>query len=132
MTFETALERAEGYLTSCFSTEEYKEVEEIIKALKGEHSEDAISRKAVNELQRYRYNCGDTTITCVSLDSINKLPPVSSQTRKGRWIEERNDYGEITHWHCSHCYDDSGFITTCKWDFCPNCGAKMTESEVEA
>lgn len=25
------------------------------------------------------------------------------------------------------CYEDSGFITKCKWDFCPNCGAKMVE-----
>lgn len=48
---------------------------------------------------------------------------------KGHWIEERNDYGELTHWHCSNCYDNSGFITTCKWDFCPNCGSNNREVE---
>lgn len=61
---------------------------------------------------------------------INKddYEPLEQEPKKGHWIEERDDYGEITHWHCSNCYDDSGFITTCKWDYCPNCGAKM-ESE---
>ncbi len=48
---------------------------------------------------------------------------------KGHWIEERNDYGEIECWHCSNCYDDTGFITTCAWDYCPNCGADMSEVE---
>ncbi len=59
------------------------------------------------------------------LDRIKALPPIIPQPKIGRWIEEINDYGEITHWHCSNCYDNSGFITTCKWDYCPNCGAKM-------
>ena len=45
----------------------------------------------------------------------------------GHWIEEINDYGEVTGWHCDNCYEDSGFTTTCKWGFCPNCGAKMDE-----
>lgn len=47
-------------------------------ALSAEPCEDAVNRQAVNELQKYRYNCGDTTITCVSLNSINELPSVNS------------------------------------------------------
>lgn len=73
-----------------------KEYQELVKALSGEcerlHKEneelkallepceDAISRDAINNLQKYRYNCGDTSITCVSLASINALPSV---TQKG-------------------------------------------------
>ena len=58
------------------------------------------------------------------------LELLEQEPRKGHWIEEKNDYGEVTGWHCDKCYEDSGFTTTCKWDFCPNCGAKM-EEEVE-
>ena len=49
------------------------------------------------------------------------------QPMTGHWIAEINDYGEVMGWHCDKCYEDSGFTTTCKWDFCPNCGAKMVE-----
>lgn len=45
----------------------------------------------------------------------------------GHWIEEKDDYGKVMRWHCDNCYEDSGFFTTCAWDFCPNCGAKMVE-----
>lgn len=39
------------------------------------------------------------------------------------WRDNKN-------YHCSKCYEDTGFTTDCKWKFCPNCGAKM-ESENE-
>lgn len=40
---------------------------------------DLIDRQAVNNLQKYRYNCGDTFITCISLRSVNDLPSVKPQ-----------------------------------------------------
>jgi hypothetical protein len=55
-----------------------------IEALEKETCGDAISRQAVNNLQRYRYNYGDTSITCISLKSVNELPPVNPQESK--WI----------------------------------------------
>lgn len=45
--------------------------------------DDLISRQAINDLQKYRYNCGDTSITCVSLSSINELP--SGNPQKPKW-----------------------------------------------
>lgn len=95
---------------------------------------DAISRtKAIEEIRIYRmkdsndpdikaFNDGiDTAISVIG----HNIPPVTPQRPKGHWIEERNDYGEIQGWHCDKCYEDSGFTTKCKWDFCPNCGADM-------
>lgn len=83
MTNKEALEKVEGYLTSCLPIGDYSEVEEIMAALEPEPSEDCISRQAVNELQKYRYNCGDKAIMCVSLNSINNLPPVTPQPKIG-------------------------------------------------
>ena len=85
--------------------------------------ENAISReKVMMELDKYlagvEYEKGIDRI-------IAELPSVTPQRPKGHWIEERNDYGEIQGWHCDKCYEDSGFTTKCKWDFCPNCGADM-------
>ena len=48
----------------------------------------------------------------------------TEELKTGEWIEERDDYGELTGWHCSNCYDKTGFVTTCAWDYCPKCGSK--------
>ena len=47
----------------------------------------------------------------------------------GKWIEEHDDYGKLTGWHCSNCYDKTGFVTTCAWDYCTSCGAEMRGKE---
>lgn len=102
-----------------------------IQITERENMEDLISRQAVLEkaiIVPIAKVVTEDKVICrkiVFVEDIQKLPSVTPQPKMGRWIEERDDYGEITHWHCSNCYDDSGFITTCKWDYCPNCGAKM-------
>ena len=44
MTREEAIKKVKSYLTDHLSIEDYKEIEEIIKALGKESCEDAISR----------------------------------------------------------------------------------------
>lgn len=80
----------------------------------------------------------DTFYCCITLNDVNidekahDCPLVEIEERKvGKWIVERDDYGELTRWHCSNCYDKTGFFTTCAWDYCPNCGADMRGSENE-
>ena len=53
MNREEAIRKVEGCLTDYFPIEDYGEVEEIIKALKQESCEDAISRKAMLDYQWY-------------------------------------------------------------------------------
>ena len=55
------------------------------------------------------------------------LASAENQAKTGHWIEEIDDYGKVIEWHCDKCYEDSGFTTDCKWNFCPNCGADMRE-----
>ena len=108
-----------------YSPDKWREACVVISEwLEQEPCEDAISRQAVNNLQKYRYNCGDTSITCISLKSVNDLPSVKSQEETGYW---RHYEGMLT---CSECgaefYDD--IMEYCGDDVpkcCPDCGAKM-------
>lgn len=102
-----------------------------IKALEQEPCEDAVSREQVLLALTGKNLSTKNTEELISLFNkrIKALPPVTPTRKKGKWIEERDDYGNITGWHCSNCYEDSGFTTTCKWDFCPNCGAEMESEE---
>lgn len=103
-----------------------------IKALEQEPCEDCISREAVEKItwEESSYIDPINALTEVR-EKVRALPPVTPQPKVGRWIAEINDYGEVMGWHCDKCYEDSGFTTTCKWDFCPNCGAKMEVEENE-
>lgn len=48
--------------------------------------------------------------------------PVCSYIRPtGEWIPQ-SDFDGFTYWKCSECNKESDFI---KFNYCPNCGAKM-------
>lgn len=92
------------------------------------------------EMPKECYNCplldgeygtcniiGETEVDMTE-ERAKNCPLVEIEERKvGKWIEERDDYGNITAWHCSNCYDKTGFVTTCAWDYCPSCGSKMSD-----
>lgn len=49
---------------------------------------------------------------------VKRIPSADvAPVRHGRWEE----YGKT--WWCSEC----GFETGLRWDYCPDCGAKMDE-----
>jgi hypothetical protein len=96
------------------------------KALEQESCDDAISRQAINELQKYRYNCGDTTITCVSLASINELPSVTHKT--GHWIKIKPYPLQMHDYECSECGHETDDNTE---NYCSECGTKMEVSKYE-
>ena len=107
--------------------EEHRQIAEWLKdynrLLEQELCEDCINREQAIK------QCGFGMTSLLIADSLRRLPPVTPQPKMGRWIEEIDDYGEVIGWHCDKCYEDSGFTTDCKWDYCPNCGAKMQEVE---
>ena len=96
------------------------------KALEQEPCDDAISRQAINELQKYRYNCGDTTITCVSLASINELPSVTHKT--GHWIKIKPYPLQMHDYECSECGHETDDNTE---NYCSECGTKMEVGKYE-
>lgn len=65
-------------------------------------------------------------------DIVSEQPTVDAvPVVHGHWVSEINSYGETTAWHCSNCYERTGFFTTGQSNYCPECGAKMDEKSTE-
>lgn len=86
---------------------------------KFESCEDAISREAVIE----KLNEWDWQELYLPIHFkehiIDELPPVTPSRRKGRWEDLHRC------WICSECNQE----THVEYKYCPNCGAKMAESQ---
>ena len=136
MTREEAIRKVEGCLTDYFPIEDYGEVEEIIKALRQESCEDAISRKEAKKLawDLELETCYDNERVVEMLDD---LPSVTLVPKK--CYNENYDYAECDQFVCSNCGielqnwhrvehdEDDGDVTYHGYEFkyCPNCGAKI-------
>ena len=103
MTKEEAIKRVKRYLTDCLPLYRYKEVEEIIKALKQEPCEDCVSRQAVNDVLRTMYDThivetdvGDEYIdyndTVYEVEQLPTVEPVS------KWIPVSERLPEEREW----------------------------------
>lgn len=97
-----------------------------IKALEQQPCEDCVSREAVDEyitnlLSGYLYDEERTRLEDLSA-FVWELPSVQPTRPTGKWIEIGNE-GLV--FKCSLC----GMKKTIESHYCPNCGAKMTESE---
>lgn len=119
----------------------------MIKGVVQEPSGDAISRQAV------LYLLEDTNNGWI-INEVSQLPPVNPQEPKtirglhlsqkykdwqfiqepktGHWIEKDGFDGD-TYYDCSECGESWTTIEGTPWDnewnYCPNCGARMTESD---
>ena len=88
-------------------------VEMAIKALENQPT-DAVDRVTIKEY----------------LESFGKvkteLKPVTPQPKMGHWITTRT-FMHDGEYYCDRCKCDAP--NNEKWDYCPNCGAKMQEVE---
>ena len=85
--------------------------------------DDAISRQDVLDLcdskdQDYKVIHFKEDVEC--------LPPVTPQPKTAHWITTRT-FMHDGEFYCDRCKCDSPRNE--KWDYCPNCGAKMVESQ---
>lgn len=114
-----------------------KKCEEVLKALKQEPCDDAISRQALLDAfdfsEKTRKWGGDhsgynTMMLYEIQDMIESAPPVNPQPKTGHWIydDECKEHG-----HCSECgHRGVDLVDGAPHNYCPSCGAKM-ESEVQ-
>ncbi len=101
------------------------------KLLKQQPCDDAISRQAVLEILKDKWNMFSDANDAMqeSIDTIESLRPVTPQQKVGKWIFV----------HPLQADDGGAYICSCcevgDWNlkgtekFCPNCGAKMQEVE---
>lgn len=137
MTREKALLKTKSYLTDLLPSEDYDEVEEIIKALSQEQCEDAISRKDL--LSRAWFVTGDDFpmegLEYITKGMVKNMPPVIPQPKTGHWIydDEHSSWSNLKY-KCSCCKREIIIRYEAKDDvykdypYC-HCGAKMIESE---
>lgn len=104
-----------------------------IKALEQDPCEDAVSRQAVDEyitnlLSGYLYDEERTRLEDLTA-YIWELPSVTPQPKIGQWIAGVDRWGDIVTtvngYRCSECCA----FNADKDNYCPNCGARMIESE---
>ena len=63
-------------------------------------------------------------------DLIDNAPTVDAEpVRRGKWVEVGSGFNY--HFKCSECGWKNGYPFNNRHKFCPNCGAKMGESENE-
>ena len=87
---------------------------------------DLISRQAAITALVYAketgtMKCGE--LKCV-IEVLNKVP--SAQPMRGRWISADAMFGGVP-FYCSECGENTldTVMGKPRWNFCPNCGAKM-------
>lgn len=118
-----------------FVSKENKALEIAIDTLYQQPCKDAISREAVDEyitnlLSGYLYDEERTRLEDLTA-YIWELPSVTPQPKIGHWIllDECSNSG----YYCSECHKkvikEGWSKTVKKVKYCPNCGARMAESE---
>ena len=135
MTVEKAIEILSdvGDINRCCA-EDAEALDMAIKALEQQPCEDCISREGVDEyitnlLSGYLYDEERTRLEDLTT-YIWELPSVQPTRPTGKWIVcdvvKFGDFVGTEKYECSKCHHRVGAF---KSNFCPNCGARMTESE---
>lgn len=92
-----------------------------VDTTKLESCEDCISREAVIRLVEQHPNIIGNRYSGL-ITNIKHLPSVTPQPKTGHWITTRT-FMHDGEFYCDKCKCDSP--NNEKWDYCPNCGAKM-------
>lgn len=103
------------------------DIDRAIKALEQEPCGDCISRQAVLDILKDKWNMFSDANDAMqeSIDTIEALSPVTPQPKTGRWIYT-GDYITDGMLKCSECNFEHDVSE--RFSFCPSCGVKM-ESE---
>lgn len=109
----------------CPYTCEYAIAMRCSTEVKGEEDEHLISRQALCE---YALNQKDKSVTP---NDIMRFPSAQPERKTGKWIVVSDGYGngEATAHicECSECKDTIWVYKKAprRWNYCPNCGARM-------
>lgn len=130
MSKDEAIKELTELLPEEFLSEYTDAIKMGIEALKQEPCGDAVSRQAVLETidddnRNGHYSCFATNNDAECFKQIiRELPSVTAQPKIGYWEWLQYDGNpKIGNFHCSLCHS----IGRTYFDYCPYCGAKMSE-----
>ena len=85
---------------------------------------------AVDAVADVYYNTPDINLSCEKFEeAILKIQPADvAPVVHGRWIS-KNPHGYEWTFVCSNCDYVDGYPFNDRYNYCPNCGAKMDEKE---
>ena len=128
--FPTIKEMSEEVATRVFDEYIYKGktlmewIEALVqseKALEVEPCEDAISREEMLKYQWYLHGKMSNEENHKLWQFIKSLPSVTPKQKTGKWNILGYDDPSVRFYKCSECH----MKITLKFNYCPNCGAKM-------
>ena len=115
---------------------------DALPSVQPEPCEDAVSRKmamdAITASTPYCFVPDDYHISVVDMEfRISTLPSVTPEQKRGKWeekeVHEKGTLEDIEEWQSARCSACGKYHTAPymyyfnNYNFCPNCGAKMTE-----
>ena len=66
------------------------------------------------------------------IEMIQDAPTIEPR-KTGKWIHDGYDHPYGVDWmHCSECGKRDAYVPAAMTNYCPNCGADMTEGETDA
>lgn len=115
-----------------------KVIRDTVEEMKQEQEpcEDAISRQAVLEMaydmsvidgEHYTEPC-----MVVDIEDIQKLQPVTTKPKTGRWIADVDRWGDLVTTVNGYRCDKCNAFNTDKDNYCPNCGCRMFDPQAES
>lgn len=129
MNRDEAIKELTDLLPEEFLSEYIDAIKMGIEALEQEPCDDCVSRQVVLEAidddnRNGHYSCFATNNDAECFKQIiRELPSVTPQQKVGKWISNAEDDLKISEYTCSNCKGLSDEDS----DFCPKCGAKMSE-----
>lgn len=95
---------------------------------------DLISRREALEALTVTKEMDTAELLWLLTTRINDLPTITAERKTGRWIEDTKQSEKHIEkiYYCSNCHNFEAWGEYEKFNYCPNCGARMEQKTAVA